>query len=314
MFHPNKPCPICGGSDRFYLITQPSNGSAPYWRCRQCDYTEPHDEDLGEVAPDHVSRRETRSATEIAEAHAAYTAVADYCADQLWTSAGAAALSHLRKRGLSDDTIRRARLGWCGDGAEMFTRLFYADRPAYDGAMTGGLRRRQGVPRPVCKYTITIPYWHGDTCVLLRGRKLVMCGNEPKYLSPAGPLYAGAVPRFYLHETLAGATSIILTEGELKALAAYQEWRAERSPMPCVATSGVMYLPSALIEALQGKVVYLAYDNEARRRGQRQSPGEAAIGRNGNKLRAAGITVKVIELPRRPDQVKVDLDSYIAAG
>lgn len=315
MFHPNKPCPICGGSDRFYLITQPAHGGAPYWRCRQCDYTEPHDDDGLDAAPiDHASRQQSRTATEIAEAHAAYTAVAEYCADQLWTPAGARALDYLRKRGLSDSTIRQALLGWCGDGAEMFTRLFYADRPAYDGAMIGGLRRRQGIPQSICKYTITIPYWHGDTCVLLRGRKLMPRGSEPKYLSPVGPLYAGGAPIFYLHEVLIVSDQVILTEGELKALAAHQEWRAGRSPLPCVATSGVMYLPPALIEALRGKVVYLAYDNEARQRGQRQSPGEAAIVRNGNKLRAAGIAVKVIELPRRPDQSKVDLDSYIAAG
>lgn len=305
MFHANKPCPECGGSDRFYLIVAPNNGGAPYWRCRQCDYTEPHDEEFGEVAPDHASRKEPRSAAEIAEAQAAYTTVAVRCAEQLWRRDGQKALDYLRRRGLSDATIRAARLGWCGDGADLFTRLFYADRAAYDGAMTGGLRKKQAVPQPVCKHTITIPYWHGDTCVLLRGRKLVPGRGEPKYLSPAGPLYAGGAPRFYLHHVLADAPSVILTEGELKALAAHQEWRAGRAQLPCVATSGVMYLPPALIDALVGKVVYLAYDNEESRAGER------AISRNGNKLRAAGIAVKVIELPRAAGQHKVDLDSFI---
>lgn len=314
MFYLNRPCPECGGHDRFYLITNPNNGGNPYWRCRQCDYTEPHDEELGEVAPDHSSRQQPRTATEIAEAHTAYTAVAAYCADQLWTKAGSTALAALRKRGLTDDTIHAARLGWCGDGAELFTWLFYHNQPVYDGALIGGLRKRQGVPRPVCKQTITIPYFDGDTCVLLRGRKLAPQRNDPKYLSPNGPLYAGAPPRFYLHATLDQQPAVILTEGELKALAAYQEWKAGRSPLPCVATSGVMYLPPTLINALRGKVVYLAYDNEEPKRGYRQSPGDVAVGRNGAKLRAAGIAVKVIELPRKPGQVKVDLDSYLAAG
>lgn len=314
MFHLNKPCPECGGHDRFYLITNPVNGGAPYWRCRQCDYTEPHDEDLGEVAPDHESRQVARTEAEITEAHAAYTTVAKYCAAALWKRDGKAALDYLRKRGLSDQMIKGAQLGWCGDGEALFTDLFYTDRVTYDGALTAGLRKRQGVPRPVMKYTITIPYWRGDTCVLLRGRKLAPRAGEPKYLSPAGPLYAGGAPSFYLHHVLeSNAQSIILTEGELKALVAHQEWRAGRSPMPCVATSGVMYLPATLIEALRGRVVYLAYDNERPKRGERQSAGERAISRNGAKLQHAGITVKVIELPRAPEQPKVDLDSYILA-
>lgn len=313
MFQLNKPCPECGGSDRFYLITQPNNGGAPYWRCRQCDYTEPHDEldDLGEVAPDHASRKAALTAEETAEAHAAYTAVAKKCAAALWSRNGKNALDYLRKRGLSDPMIKGAQLGWCGDGSEMFTDLFYTDRAAYDGAMTGGLRKRQGIPRPVLKYTITIPYFDGATCVLLRGRKLSPRPGEPKYLSPAGPLYAGAPPHFYLHHVLQDAPAVILTEGELKALAAHQEWRAGRSQLPCVATSGIMYLPPTLIDALREKVVYLAYDNERPKRGERESPGDRAISRNGAKLRAAGIAVKVIELPRADSQSKVDLDSYI---
>jgi hypothetical protein len=154
----------------------------------------------------------------------------------------------------------------------------------------------------------------GDTCVLLRGRKLkLLKEDDPKYLSPQGPLYAGAEPSFYLHHILEGASAVILTEGEIKALVAHQEWRAGRSPLPCVATSGAMYLPIPLIEALRGKIVYLAYDNEKPTRGERESAGERAISRNGAKLRQAGIAVKVIELPRASNQSKVDLDSYIVA-
>jgi hypothetical protein len=135
--------------------------------------------------------------------------------------------------------------------------------------------------------------------------------GEAKYLSPAGPLYAGAEPTFYLHHVLPESEAVILTEGELKALAAHQEWRRGRSPLPCVATSGILYLPPALLAALRGKLVYLAYDNEAPKRGQRLSVGERAISRNGAKLRDAGIAVKVIELPRPNERAKVDLDSYI---
>lgn len=308
----NKPCPICGGVDRFYLIAAPTNGGAPYWRCRQCDYTEAHEEDdgLDNARMDHGSRHEPRTKEQIEESYIGYTAVALHCAEALWTKAGKAALDYLRDRGLSDAMIRGAKLGWCGDGMEVFRDLFYHNKPAYEGAMTGGLRKRQAVPRPVCQHTITIPYMDGDTCVLLRGRKLHPKPGE-KYFSPAGPLYAGGEPRFYLHHVLQDAPAIILTEGEIKALVAHQEWRAGRSPLPCIATTGIYYLPPSLIATLQGKVVYLAYDNERPKRGERLSAGERGISRNGKKLSDAGIAVKVIELPRGKYQDKTDLDSFI---
>lgn len=314
----NRPCPECGGRDRLYLIEAPRTGADAYWRCRQCDYTQPHDgeddEHEGAWLDDDTAaaQRPTRDPAEIAQAHAGYTAVADYCAAALWTHEGAQALAHLRDRGLEDDTIRSARLGWCGSGEQFFVYLFYNDRPAYDNARTGGLRKRQGVPFPVLNGTITIPYMDGDTCVLLRGRKLFPRPGENKYFSPRGPLYAGATPRFYGHTFLEGASGVILTEGEIKALAAQQEWQAGRASLPTVATSGISYLPAALIDALVGKVVYLAYDNEVPKRGQRTSPAAQAIQRNGNRLQRAGIAVKVIEIPRAAGVEKSDLDSYIA--
>lgn len=310
----NKSCPVCGGTDRFYLITAPNGGGDPYWRCRQCDYTEPYigDDDSDFAGADHVSRQRVLTAEETAEAHYAYTVIAERAAANLWSSAGNEAREYLHKRGFSDTMIKGAGLGWAGDGAELFTELFYSDRRAYDAAfLCAGLRRPQGIPRPILRKTITIPYRVDGVVMLLRGRMLKPRPSDPKYLSPAGPLYAGAKPIFYLHHVLKDAPAVILTEGELKALAAHQEWRAGRSPFPCVATSGIMYLPPACIEALQGKIVYLAYDNEPPKRGQRESPGERAISRNGAKLRDAGIAVKVMTLPRPDGSGKVDLDSYI---
>lgn len=320
----NRPCPECGGSDRLYYIAAPNNGGAPYWRCRQCDYTEPDAEaEEGEEAEAH--QRRTLTPEQVEAAHFAYTDVATRCAAQLWRPAGRQALDYLRKRGLSDSMIRGAKLGWSGDGMDLMVQLYrenaqqfgvvhdrYEVTSAYDGALLGGLRKPQA-PKPVLKYTITIPYWKGETCVLLRGRKLNPKPNEPKYLSPSGPMYASAPPVFYLHHVLDGAAAVILTEGEIKALVAHQEWRAGRSPLPCVATAGAMYLPDELVQALVGKTVYLAYDNEKPKRGERESAGEKAVVRNGNKLRRAGIAVKVIELPRPTDVSKVDLDSYILA-
>ncbi|NJL06777.1 MAG: hypothetical protein HC911_18130, partial [Chloroflexaceae bacterium] len=35
-----RPCPKCGGTDRFYWVPKPHNGGAPHWQCRQCEYWE----------------------------------------------------------------------------------------------------------------------------------------------------------------------------------------------------------------------------------------------------------------------------------
>ena len=82
MSRTNKPCPVCGGTDRFYLIAQPNDGGEPYWRCRQCDYTEPHlsDDESDYAGHDHSSRQRLLTREETAEAHYAYTVIAARCA------------------------------------------------------------------------------------------------------------------------------------------------------------------------------------------------------------------------------------------
>ncbi len=306
----NRPCPECGGNDRFYYIAAPQNGGKPYWRCRQCNHT------TGDSSAAAITTVDTkpRTAAEITEAQYAYTVVAQRCMDALWSTDGANALAYLRGRGLTDATIRAARLGWCGDGTKLLVDLFYHDRRAYDAAMSAGLSKHQGVPRKVLDRAITIPYFVDDTCVLLRSRALHPQPGQPKYISPAGPLYAGGTPFWYGHRHIAAASSIIVTEGEFKALVAWQEWRAGRVAIPTIASCGVSYLPWPMIQALRGKTVYLAYDSEDPHTGEILSPADQAIRTNGAKLRRAGITVKVITLPRRVDVPKVDLDSYILAN
>lgn len=304
----SRECPECGGRDRFYYIAQPHNGGKPYWRCRVCDHTS------GERANATPYDIKPRTPDEINEAHYAYTVIAERCQALLWRPEGAAALAYLRSRGFTDSTIRAARLGWCGDGAALLVDLFYNDRRAYDGAVEGGLRKRQGVPRKVLIHTITIPYYLDETCVLLRGRMLHPRLGDPKYLSPAGPLYAGGTPIWYGHRHIAARSAVIVTEGEFKALMAWQEWRAGRVAIPTIASSGVQYLPRPMINVLYGKTVYLAYDNELPHPGEVLSPADQALHTNGAKLRRAGVTVKVITLPRNDGVAKVDLDSYILAN
>jgi len=308
----NRPCPACGGDDRFYLVPHPRTGGPPFWRCNQCPYTERYAGDLSSdpfVAS--AAAPPARSVDELNDVQDAYGVVARRCVETLWARDGTSARTYLHGRGLEPDTIRALGFGYCPDGEQLMRELWRTDERAYWGAYLGGLRKRQGIPYAVLRGTITIPYWSDGRCVLLRGRKLHPQPGWPTYLSPAGPLFASGAPRFYLHDLLHGADGILLTEGELKAAAAYQAWRAGDSPMPCIATCGVGYLPDALIAHLRGKTVYLVFDNEAPKPGERLSPAEQAILRHGPRLRRQNVTTRVVTLPRPAGVQKVDLDSYL---
>jgi hypothetical protein len=139
------------------------------------------------------------------------------------------------------------------------------------------------------------------------------------------------------------ADTVLLTEGEIKALAAQQ------AGIPAVAQPGIAYLPDACIAQLTGKTVILCYDTEARKDPFELSPGERFTIAHGEKLtgmqqqqrlsylnklkptekteaisqeitrlqtqlksmEAQRIRVQVARLPRQADEAKVDIDDYV---
>lgn len=354
-----RPCPRCGGSDRFFLVARPRNGGAPFWLCNQCRHYEAADasaplitEPLRRLTPD-----------EIRQAQRGYAAAAEWCALYLWTPDGRPALEYLYARGLSAETIHRARLGYHPDTYRdgVGPALWHRDRDAYDGARLGGLIAPQGQPKSLLRGAITIPYWHGGVCTLLRTRQLGDGRKGATYRSPGGvALYAGGAPTLYGADLLTDpeVRTVLLTEGEFKALLPAQHG------IPAVAQPGVGYLPQAVVPSLAGKTVVVCYDVEGRRDPFQMSPGEAwtlrAVGRltgidlqerigqthkalgeiTGKKqsteeqalqivqlealqqqleslrsqleaLQQLRISVKVLRLPRAPDEPKIDLDGFI---
>jgi hypothetical protein len=173
-----------------------------------------------------------------------------------------------------------------------------------------GLTAAQGRPKQLLRGSITLPYRANGVSRMLRTRKLQPAAGQPAYFSPAGVgLYAGGAPCFFLHDVLAQTDTVILTEGEFKALACWQAWRAGALSMPAIATPGIGYLPDALIAALAGKTVYLAYDVEQRRDPFVLSPGETFTIRNGERLTGIGIPERLDQLTRRVQQAaKLGLD------
>jgi DNA primase len=253
------------------------------------------------------------SPQEIAQAHLGYTTAAAWCAGQLWQPDGAQARAYLHQRGLSDETIRAAGLGYhphVSGSQGLGDALYAGNRDAYMGAQLGGILGKQGRALHMLLDAITFPYHHHGTVAMLRSRKLDP-GEGPKYLAPRGTLYAGATPCFFLHAVLDQTDQVIVTEGEFKALACYQAWQDHQITMPAVATPGIGLLRDEMIDALRGKTVYLCYDSEARKDPDHLSPGEEYTIKHGERLTTRGIPVKVIRLPRPAHVAKVDLDSFL---
>jgi hypothetical protein len=282
-----RPCPRCGGSDRFYLVAKPRNGSAPFWICNQCRFYEAADPHATTVA----EPLRQLSPAEIRQVQQGYAAVAEWCAAYLWSAEGARALEYLRSRGLNDETIRSAKLGYHpntpdgGAGPDLWRN----EPTAYAGAVLGGMFGPQGRPKQILRGAITIPYYAGRVCTLIRGRKLD--GQGAKYLSPAGvSLYAGDTPTLYNHNALAGQDTVLLTEGEFKALLPWQHGLA------AVAQPGVSYFPASFHNMLANKTVIVCYDAETRRDPFQLSPGERGTLATVAKLTGIDLQEQIAEL------------------
>lgn len=212
------PCPWCGGTDRFRVWPEPRDGKPDYW-CRQCgrkgdavQYLRDRDGLTFAEAKDRLglpSERQQRPTTPRprvdpepappgVEWQAAARQVVSACASALWADGGAVALGYLRGRGLDDDTIWRARLGWNPERRDLH-----------------GLWVERG---------ITVP-WYMDADLWAVNVRCFDAGGNPekqsgrKYRALAGGLKA--IP--YGVGSLAGKAVAVVVESELDALLVTQE-------------------------------------------------------------------------------------------
>lgn len=230
------PCPKCGGDDRFHVTPE-------WWFCRQCherrgdaigyvmwrddlrfpDACEvlggqrtalggPRTGNTRRTAPPAVRIPTTAPPGDLWQGRA--RSLVAYCEALLWETP--AALAHLRGRGLREDTIRAARLGW----SEGYPR----------GRGRGEDPARWGVDPAKYPYGIRIPRGWVIPCEVggqLRYIKVrrppediaadtARTGKDaPKYLCVAGGPTAGVV---YGLDDAQGATDVVLCEGEINAL------------------------------------------------------------------------------------------------
>lgn len=222
------PCPICGGRDRFRV--QPSGPDGPRWYCRQCGGGKWHDAidlvrqlkrvDFAEAvtmligsAPDLASapRPAPEAEPELTAApgptwQAAARRFCDDSLTRLWSDAGRAALDGLRARGLADETIRAAGLGW-HEGDRYEERAAWGLPEEQDDR---GRPRRVWLPRGV-----VIPWQIGGQLwrVNIRRPAEDLTRGGPKYIGPAG-MGNG----LYNADALRAGFPAVLVEGEIDAL------------------------------------------------------------------------------------------------
>lgn len=218
----NGPCPFCGGTDRFRI--QPNHGTYGWFACNQCgkkgntvDYLMekrgyskrdalqavgwvPKDGSPLQPQIPHSALEERPQWNEPPERWQE-GAIGFYQDAQrmLWSKRGEVALRYLRRRGLKDDTIRKAVLG-------------YNPREHYGTARDWG--------RPVfLNKGIVIPWFAGGKVwrLTIRDEQVQEGGGRYKQV-------AGGSNGLYLADSLKLKRSIVvMTEGELDALSIAQE-------------------------------------------------------------------------------------------
>lgn len=164
----------------------------------------------------------------------------EYSKSALWSEKGQAALDYLRSRGLKDETIKMAQLGY--NPAEMV-------RPAAKWGREGKIVLKQG---------IVIPWFIGDDLwrITIRDEKAVDPKDRYKQV-------AGGSNGLYLGYLLGYDRPVIIVEGEFDALSIAQEAGHDVSVVATGSTGGSH--TARWITALACKdLVLVAFDAEER--------------------------------------------------
>jgi DNA primase len=214
-------CPWCGGRDRFRVW--PDAARPRYW-CRQCGrkgdavqylrdrhgltYRDARAR-LGLALPDASRQRLTPKPPPLAKPpsvpwQAKAQAFTTACEQALWTSAGVTALAYLHHRGLHDDIIRAARIGY--HAATTW------EQPEPSGFASD--HKKLWLPPG-----IVFPWWVGNALwrVVIR-RVGADVAKEQRYVA-----VSGGSNTLYRVDTLRPHTPAMVVEGCLDALAIAQE-------------------------------------------------------------------------------------------
>ena len=235
-------CPVCNCSDANFFINNKLT-----WNCWHCS-------ESGKIIND--SGQEVDYVDEISPPSKVFNIIAirniySVLAEEYHKNLSTSIKEYLKNRGLQDSTIEKFKLGFCSRGQPL---KVYDDENAKDA----GIIRDDHV---ILSDRLVIPYLFNNEVTDLRGRIVETIGikykeNAPKYISLEGSYSALGANYFFNHDVISESDTIIITEGEFKAIVAAQYG------FPIVATPGITKWNNEWDKLLENKKVILAADNE----------------------------------------------------
>lgn len=251
-------CEQCNGHN-FYVT--PSNGMG---HCFNCGYT---------TFASGVQRPEVTRYHDIPAIRELYTELTQHyhaCVDHV--------RPYLRERGLSDFEIEKYKIGYCPPG---FHSLYNSDT-----AIAAGIAKKDGTSFLAGR--VIFPYIVNDHVTDLRGRALDK-SIEPRYLSP----YGGAFYRGADYPYLWKENSIVVTEGEFKAMA------IQRLGIDAIGVPGILSIRP------KSRFYVVCFDSD------RNPKSMADVQRAIIRLGRLNPTIRVVTMPLAPDEEKMGADDYI---
>lgn len=216
--------------------------------------------------------------------------------------------------GFTDATIDTLQLGW----ADGHLHAYLADHATAEELLATGLfvRRRDGSVVDFFRDRLVFPYWRGGRVAYFIARRTQLTGDEPweaaKYKklltrSERHPYVSTHVQNavFYNEDAARRAETLVITEGVTDCIAAMQAGVACVSPV--TTRFRAQDLPR-LLQLTEGAArVVLCNDAEE------SGAGEAGALQTAEALFEAGRDVRLVTLPRPPDEPKVDVNSFLQA-
>lgn len=217
-----------------------------------------------------------------------------YFHKQLFSPAGAAGLDYLRRRGLSDHTIKRFGLGYAVNDYHALhyhmKNLGYSEYELADGSL---LATNNNKIYDKFRNRIMFPIFdtRGNVAAF-GGRALSEDKNIPKYLNSAEtPIFHKSDMLFALDKSKnSKADYFILCEGYMDVIALHQA--GFDSAVASLGTS-LTAQQANMISRLGKKEVILSYDSDG--------PGQAAASRGINLLSEAGVRARVLKMDGAKD-------------
>jgi hypothetical protein len=319
-------CPFCGGdhrSDRFRVWPDQNR----YW-CRRCNAHGWLDDlvsaDRPRITLPEPPRIRRAAAVTANPAHIGYYRQI-YAAVALWAHTNLLAdhnpepLAYLHARGLSDHTVGAALLGYTLHDPESLPNYLRREHPELFPYAEGSgvLIRSNGqlLAHHNLRGALLFPYLAVGEVADLRTRTFPGKGYRSL---PGSYAERGATVPFGW-DSIGDTDTLIITEGEIKALAVTQAYQAGMLSAPALAHPGLSYWRPEWGEQLRAHgitTIYLAYDSQPRPvKDDRPelAPEEIYTIRHGMRLADEGFTVRVLRLPLAGEQDKSDLDAFLLA-